>query len=199
MPKKRGLARALRMPTMLRRIIAAAIHRIASPTIGALAAVGVLGVFGSSSLPVSGASNSADPLVCPPGYALPPDYAPPSTPSGDPVLCLSVDGSGPPVAAQPAPGQDQTFTDAPAPPPLPTARQHLEQAARMGYEVISRGSAAVDYFDTHGYRYLAVTAAGTHAWKQYKPSSRRACGVVANADDRKVEYTPADAILTAAL
>src|SRR5437763_5279140 len=120
MPKKRGLARALRMPTMLRRIIAAAIHRIASPTIGALAAVGVLGVFGSSSLPVSGASNSADPLVCPPGYALPPDYAPPSTPSGDPVLCLSVDGSGPPVAAQPATGQDQTFTDAPAPPPPPT-------------------------------------------------------------------------------
>src|SRR5205807_7888715 len=119
MPKKRGLARALRMPSMLRRIIAAAIHRIASPTIGALAVVGVLGVFGSSNLPVSGASDPADPLVCPPGYTLPPDYTPPPTPTGDPVLCLSVDGTGPPVPAQPASGQGQTSTGAPAPPAPP--------------------------------------------------------------------------------
>src|SRR5437588_11907133 len=123
MPKKRGLARALRMPTMLRRTIAAAIDRIASPTIGALAAVGVLGVFGSSNLPVSGASDPADPLVCPPGYALPPNYTPPPIPTGDPVLCLSVDGSGPPVPAQPASGQGQTSTQAPAPPaPVPPAQ-----------------------------------------------------------------------------
>src|SRR5207237_401462 len=122
MPKKRGLARALRMPTMLRRIIAAAIHRIASPTIGALAAVGVLGVFGSSSLPVSGASNSAGPLVCPPGSRLPP---------APPVVQAEGAGDG---AAAPPPARPAGPT---APAPRQRARQAVQRRRGLGHRSLA--------------------------------------------------------------